>query len=250
MAKRNNLPLWAGRGDYLGLFASTGLGFRKALIDRARRFDSLDGERMIYENSRREDQAMIDSTMGRALDRLKWPSYYVDNTLQLRQEARADWRGYGPFMKAFAGRLIKTLADYGVPMFVTEAYRDKETQDRYFREGKSQRQFPDAAHCQLAAFDLVHSRYAWDMTKDEWAAIGKIGLDVADMMNAQLPKEYRRDVAWGGRWRSPYDPAHWEIHGWEFYPQLSIDKLESLALEQPQRHTHKVLADHLPPMLR
>jgi len=81
--------------------------------------------------------------------------------------------------------------------------------------------------------DIVHGVFAWELTPQEWQLLGKIGKQVAWRLNQALPKERQFFVDWGGDWKF-YDPAHWEIRGW----QADVRKLPVL---DPVRKTPRKL---------
>jgi len=166
------------------------------------------------------------------LSRLKFPSHFTSQT-ELAQHNRADWQQTDPRIQIFAATLIEVLRSKGIPMWVHSAFRTKAEQQAAFERGNSKLRWPRAAHCQGKAVDIVHGKFAWELTKQEWAHIGKIGKEVLDRMNRQLPASKRFALNWGGDW-SFYDPAHWEIANW----QSSIAELPTAA---PVRKTPRFI---------
>lgn len=124
----------------------------------------------------------------------------------LRQHARADWQQVDPRVRRFAAVLIEAARKQNIPLYVHTAFRSPEMQTEMFKKGRSKARPPVAAHVRGAAVDIVHSNFHWEMSKSEWAYIGKLGLDIASRLN--LP------IEWGGTW-SFYDPAHWELKQWK-----------------------------------
>lgn len=141
-----------------------------------------------------------------AIDRLKAPKHFFTSELALAQHERADWQLVDPRVKLFAARMVEEMRKIGVPIFVHSAYRTKQEQDALVERGRSKAKWPRAPHSQGAAVDLVHSRYAWELTKGEWAMIGKLGKEVAQRIGVP--------IVWGGDFRTFYDPAHWELEDW------------------------------------
>lgn len=124
----------------------------------------------------------------------------------LRRQDMADWQNTPIELRTFSARLIERLRRRGIPMYTHAAYRDKATQNSHFANRRSKLTWPYAPHCQGKAVDIVHGRYHWELTEQEWAYIGKVGKDLAEKMGL--------DVTWGGDWKF-YDPAHWELTGWK-----------------------------------
>ena len=79
------------------------------------------------------------------------------------------------------------------------------------RLGRSRTHWPNSAHNIGEAVDIVHGVFHWDMTPQEWAMIATLGRLCLDRFNAGRPKDAQLRLTWGGDWRSPWDPAHWEI---------------------------------------
>lgn len=137
------------------------------------------------------------------MPRLQFPSVFSTDQY-LRQGDRADWSYTDPRIQLFAGLLLRRLRQIEVPFFVHCAYRSNDEQLRLYDLGRTTIK-TSGAHGRGAAVDLVHSRYAWDLSRQEWSFIGKIGKDIA--RKAGIP------IEWGGDW-SFYDPAHWQLPEW------------------------------------
>ena len=106
---------------------------------------------------------------------------------------------------------------------ITEGYRGKELQNRYFNEDKSKVQWPDSGHnhldeCgkpeSLAVHALPYPNFDWnDRERFHYFAGHVMG----------LAKDYRIPLIWGGDWKGngllnknnyskPFDDlAHWEL---------------------------------------
>lgn len=152
----------------------------------------------------------------------------------IRQHERADWQNVDPRIALFAAKFIELLrVRYQVGFFCHSAYRTKEEQNQAVARGNSRTPWPAAAHCQGAAVDLVHLRYAWDLSRAEWACIGTLGKDLHVRMMQQARPEDRFKIVWGGDWTSLYDPAHWEIAGWK--DDISIP-IEGVPIRAMPRH--------------
>lgn len=137
--------------------------------------------------------------------RLQMSKVFFTSDQHLRQQERADWRNVPTYMRVFAGRFVETARRQGVPLYVHSAYRDQQEQQALYDKGRTKAKWPRAPHCQGQAVDIVHGRYYWELTPNEWALLGKIGKEVAHRMS--LP------IVWGGDWHF-YDPAHWEFEHW------------------------------------
>jgi len=147
------------------------------------------------------------------LSRLKFPSHFTSEP-HLRQDLRADWQQTDPRMQLFAASLIEVLRAQNIPMWVHCAFRTKGEQETAFLGKNSKLRWPNAAHCQGRAVDIVHGKFAWELTRQEWNHIGKIGKDVLARINRNRLVKDRFDLVWGGDWTSPWDPAHWELKDW------------------------------------
>lgn len=146
--------------------------------------------------------------------RLSFPSHFNSDPY-LRQVGRADWRGVSDDLQIFAASLCQVMRRrFSIPLFVHAALRTKAEQDAAFEAGNSKLRWPNAPHCRGAAVDIVHGRFGWFMTKEEWAFIARVGRDVLHHINEDRPKERKIDLEWGGDWVSLYDPAHWQLRQW------------------------------------
>lgn len=161
-------------------------------------------------------------------ERLRVPSHISSNA-HLLQHDRADWQHVDPDIALFAARLVKALEKRGIPMYVHAAFRTRAEQEAAFERGVSKARWPRAPHCQGAAVDIVHGRFHWDMTKAEWALIGKIGKELHESLMRRFPVAFRYEIVWGGDW-SFWDPAHWELKNWR-------DDIRELQAGPPVRHT-------------
>jgi hypothetical protein len=140
-----------------------------------------------------------------APERLRMPSL-ISASSTLEQHNRADWQNVSMDIRHFAAKLVEAFRKQGIPLYVHSAFRTKDEQNALLEAGRSKAQFPRAAHCQGAAVDIVHSKYHWELSPQEWQLIGKIGKQVAAQMGLSLN--------WGGDWAF-YDPAHWELSDWK-----------------------------------
>lgn len=165
--------------------------------------------------------------------RLRFPSD-LSSTAILRQHDRADWQQTDSRIREFAAYLIEAFRRQGIPLYVHSAFRTAAEQAELVAKGVSKASYPYAPHCQGAAVDIVHSRFHWDMSRDEWQLIGAIGKRVAEQR--KIP------ITWGGDW-SFYDPAHWELKGWK-----DSDRIKYLTPQQPIRATPRKLLSEVKPV--
>ena len=110
-----------------------------------------------------------------------------------------------PALWLFKQRLQKEFHSQGIPMYAFEIYRTPERQEVLLTQGVTKAGPWRSPHQFGCAVDFIHCERLWDLTRDEWTAIGLIGKEVARKMSLK--------VTWGGDW-SFYDPAHWELEGW------------------------------------
>ena len=158
-----------------------------------------------------------------APERLRVGGPFFTQDMYLRQGHRADWQQTDARTRFFAAKFIEEMrVRYSIPIYAHNAFRTREEQDDLVARRVSRTSWPTSAHNQGKAVDLVHSRYHWDgMRPDDWAFLGKVGLDIA--------QRYDLPITWGGSWKSFPDPAHWEITN---YRSEGLRKLYSV---DPQR---------------
>ena len=120
------------------------------------------------------------------------------------QQWRAVRDGLHPWLREFEPLLVKRMARLGVPLFLHCGVRSAEQQLQEFREGNSK--LRDGPHVHGCAVDVVHGTKAWGLTRNQWQLIGHVGREIC--------KARGLDLEWGGEWRRPYDPAHWQVKGW------------------------------------
>lgn len=137
---------------------------------------------------------------------------YLESVKYETQQFRANRQGAHLLIVEFEKYFRKRLEEMGIPTFTHCMVRTYEDQLKAYQGGFStihpDRGYPHQ-HC---AIDRVHSKYGWNMTVDQWAILGHIGKEVAQMRGI--------DITWGGegrfiskRW--PHgDPAHWELTHW------------------------------------
>lgn len=162
-------------------------------------------------------------------ERLSVRKEYFTSDTYLRQQDRADWQQTDAQLCRFVAYLVHDARKRGIPLFVHSAFRTEAEQNALRAKGRSKASYPNAPHCQGFAADVVHSRYAWMLTDDEWLYIGKLGKDIAKRLGI--------DVVWGGDW-SFYDPAHWEIRDWrqQVRPRIAAPPVRISAYNLFQRH--------------
>lgn len=129
------------------------------------------------------------------------------------QQMRATYMGAHPDIILFSAKLVRRMAQLGVPMFPHCVVRPYAQQLTEFREGNSKDspadgKWPHRRH----AVDLIHGTRAWSLTPKQWAIVGHEGFEVA--------KAARIKVTWGGddpgvNDKFNWDPAHWELTNWK-----------------------------------
>lgn len=106
----------------------------------------------------------------------------------------------------FADAMVARMAYLGVPMYAHTIVRTRDEQKRVFAEGYSNHDGTKPYVHEHCAVDIVHSKFAWNMTLDQWNVIGHVGKEVARLRGIK--------IVWGGDWKRPWDPAHWELAEW------------------------------------
>lgn len=115
----------------------------------------------------------------------------------------ADLKSLHPYFRDKIYKLIELCQKKGIELAVVESYRTKAKQAEYYSMGKkyTQSKGGKSKHQYGLAVDLVpiiNGEPKWD-DKALWRRIGVIGENLG--------------LRWGGRWRSIYDPAHFEWTG-------------------------------------
>ena len=193
-------------------------------------FKKANQERIASEQSEptsaeRFTHAISDIAAHRGLDRLR-AKHVMSSEMMLRYHNRADWQQTQKDIRRFAAAYVEAARKYNVPLYVHSAFRTQQEQETLFRKGRSKAVYPRAAHCQGAAVDIVHGLFHWDLTSGEWERLGMLGHDVARKLSI--------DITWGGNW-SFYDPAHWELNGWQ-------NLIRETNAGEPVRYTPRTLA--------
>lgn len=102
-----------------------------------------------------------------------------------------------PRAQAAAYQLVLACRDAGLPVIITSALRDPATQRDLVARGLSKTL--DSAHVRGEAFDI--DWYGWDrrdIPQWFWQIVGPWA-------------ETQLGLRWGGRWRSLWDPGHFEL---------------------------------------
>lgn len=166
----------------------------------------------------RFEKTLLDGVRFDAPARLRMPSRFTDEVL-LRQWDQADYQSVDHRLLVWASLFQNQLRKLGIPVFVHNAFRTKEQQLAAKLAGHSKTTWPNGPHCIGEAVDIVHSRFAWEMTVGEWSFLHKVGRDVLQRLNSISPASSRLFLVWGGDWdgdgdlydSSLFDPAHWQI---------------------------------------
>lgn len=165
----------------------------------------------------------------RAPARLQYPVYW-SLQMYLDQSNRADWQSTDLRLQRWAALFIEYARKRQIPLYVHCATRTEAEQALVYARGNSRAQYPSSAHNIGEAVDIVHGRYHWDMTRQEWQLLYTLGMLALDRINATLPKAQKLELKWGGHFRTLYDPAHWEIADYR-------GRLRRLPLADPVRLT-------------
>jgi hypothetical protein len=115
----------------------------------------------------------------------------------------ADLNSLHPYFRDRIVELIHLCKAQGIELAVVESFRTHAKQAEYFgmgrkytrsKGGKSKHQYGLA----VDVVPIIDSIAVWDDTS-LWKKIGVTGEKLG--------------LRWGGRWRAPYDPAHFELVG-------------------------------------
>jgi hypothetical protein len=122
------------------------------------------------------------------------------------QQMRADRDGAHPEIIEFGRLLVKRMRRLDVPMFESTMWRTMDDQQAAYVMGHSSAKPGQSAHNYGCAVDVIHGVKGWDLTRQEWSIIGHVGKELAAQRGFKL--------TWGGDWKRPWDPAHWELTEW------------------------------------
>lgn len=130
----------------------------------------------------------------------------------------ADLESLHPYFKDKVVELIRVCEAAGIELAVVESYRTHAKQAEYFAMGKKYTRTAGGSsrHQYGLAVDVVpmiDSKPVWNNAR-LWKKIGLAG--------------ERLGLRWGGRWRIPYDPAHFEWLGGISSYQLAKGYLPSI----------------------
>ncbi len=122
-----------------------------------------------------------------------------------------DLNALHPYFRDRIQELMEVAKKQGIELVVVESFRTHAKQAEYFGMGRkyTRSKGGNSKHQYGMAVDLVpivDGKAVWDNTV-LWRKIGVIG--------------ERLGLRWGGRWRAPYDPAHFEWSGGLTTMQLS-----------------------------
>lgn len=123
-----------------------------------------------------------------------------------------DLKALHPIFRDYIRQLISTCKKMGIELAVVESFRTATKQAEYFGMGKKftrsaggQSKHQYGLACDVVP--IVHGEPRWD-DKALWRKIGVAGEKLG--------------LRWGGRWRSIYDPAHFEWTGGFSFVELSM----------------------------
>ena len=101
-----------------------------------------------------------------------------------------------PETAELAVQLVNAARQVGVPLIITSSRRSQDEQRRLVQAGRSQTM--NSAHLRGEAFDVDVMGVSRDQVpRWWWDSLGPYGEALG--------------LRWGGRWRSLYDPGHFEL---------------------------------------
>jgi hypothetical protein len=158
----------------------------------------------------------VPNNLAEAVKHLQVHPSQLYSTRNLKYFDRADWTGAPKPLLDFAYRFYRRTQAINVPMYAHTVWRSPQLQRRLYDDGYSN--LKSGAHQRSCAIDFVHSDYHWDLHRDRsvnrdlWEYIGTIGKECARITGVKM--------RWGGDWRDPWDPAHWELENWRDFPEV------------------------------
>lgn len=208
-----HIPLESGRMDYLSILA-----------DRSPRFDTT-----FYVVEKPEEIVLEDESAF-------WKDWeLVENYAFGKDRGNipmiADLRALHPYFRDKIIALIDLCRKKGIELAVAESYRTHAKQAEYFGMGRKYTRSAGgkSKHQYGLAVDLVpivNGQPEWE-NKALWKKIGTLGESLG--------------LRWGGRWRAPYDPAHFEWSGGLTTYHLASGLFPSV----PGKHNYPCLEEDL-----
>lgn len=131
---------------------------------------------------------------------------FIDSRKYEEQQWRAVRENAHLLILEFADAMVKRCKELGVPMYAHTIVRTPMEQAKVFAGGYSNFNGTKPYVHQHCAVDIVHGKYGWNMSKDQWKFICHIGKEVAQVRQIAIVS--------GGDWKNPWDPAHWELAQW------------------------------------
>jgi hypothetical protein len=130
----------------------------------------------------------------------------------------ADLNSLHPYFRDRITELVEVCKKQGIELAVVESYRTHAKQAEYFGMGRkyTRSKGGNSKHQYGLAVDVVpiiDGKAVWE-NHSLWKKIG---------MNGE-----RLGLRWGGRWRAPYDPAHFEWSGGITTTQLAKGMLPAI----------------------
>jgi len=123
-----------------------------------------------------------------------------------------------PQVKSRVDAFIQACKDKGIDILVTSTYRDMESQDALYKQGRTSpgkivtnAKAGESFHnyrCAVDIVPIVSGKPDWDGSHPVWAEIGKIGEECG--------------LEWAGNWKSFKELAHFQYTG-----NKTIDQLKS-----------------------
>lgn len=151
----------------------------------------------------------IETRFQAALNAMRNPGFLKSPKYQ-QQQKRALREGAHPQILEFERKLVKRLAEMGVPVFAACVVRTYDEQASAYARGVSKDSPADGLWPHRAfAVDIIHGTLGYmdkPVIPNAWAIIGHVGKEVAASMGIK--------ITWGGDWTF-YDPAHFELTGWK-----------------------------------
>lgn len=130
--------------------------------------------------------------------RLRAPAFF-NSQPHLLQSMQANWAYCDSRLRLWANRFIEDVRKRDVPLYVHTAFAAS----------------PDSPHAIGEAVDIRHGIFERDLTDDEWRYLYILGQLTLDKVNATLKKADKLHLTWGGDSPMSYNPARWEVDGWQ-----------------------------------
>lgn len=169
-------------------------------------------------------KGMLDSIpqlkdVNEAVKRYQRSKDFFNSYYYMKLHYRADYKGAPMELRLFVWRYMRALRKRGLPFYVHTCYRPPSEQEALKKQGFST--LSSGAHQRSCAVDIVSAVDHWEIPDDLWIYVGTLGESIArDTAFGEGLDRKPLKIEWGGRFKSLYDPAHFQLSDWKRRPVI------------------------------